>query len=324
MMNSVPDFHRQITEGIQNFRKSNSHHALFEPVDYLMGIGGKRMRPILTLMGCELFGGNTEDAMPAALAVEVFHNFTLMHDDIMDKAPLRRGHATVHEKWNINTAILSGDAMLIMAYELLSKSPPSKLAALLEIFNKAATGVCIGQQLDMNFECRKDVTVDEYIEMIRLKTAVLLGGALDLGATVADADRNSRNHLSAFGEHLGVSFQLRDDYLDAFGNPAVFGKQIGGDILSDKKTFLHIRTFEKASTEQRMILDDQLGPAENTEQKIRTVRDLMQKLNVENEVLDLSKSYFDSAMEHLRNVNTPEINKTLLRELASQLLNRQS
>ncbi|MCC6600848.1 MAG: polyprenyl synthetase family protein [Crocinitomicaceae bacterium] len=322
-MTSFEELQYLIEQHVESHRNSTSRDDLFEPIRYILGMGGKRMRPALTLMGCEIFGGKTADALDAALAIEIFHNFTLMHDDIMDKAPLRRGQPTVHEKWNSSTAILSGDAMLIQAYELISRSPLSKLPQLLSVFNKTATSVCIGQQLDMHFESRANVSISEYLEMIRLKTAVLLGGALSMGAIIAGAGEEDISHLQLFGEQLGISFQLCDDYLDTFGDPKIFGKQAGGDILSDKKTFLHIRTFEKASEKQRLQLSGLAGSSHKPDQKIRIVKGLMQDLMIDDEALSFSKQYLNSALNHLSSVNADDSRKKYLEDFASRLTERQ-
>jgi geranylgeranyl diphosphate synthase type II len=295
---------------------------LQEPIHYLLSIGGKRMRPVLALLGAELFGKDPKEALPAALCVEVFHNFTLMHDDIMDEAPLRRGQQTVHQKWNVNTAILSGDAMLIEAYDILCAYEGDVLKKLLPLFNKIALGVCLGQQMDMEFESRSDVTVEEYIEMIRLKTAVLLGGALEMGGTIAQAYNKDLEHLRLFGEKLGISFQLRDDYLDAFGDPATFGKQVGGDILADKKTYLLLACFQQANESQRALLRSLMGKDKHAEEKIRLVKQVMIETQADRAIEQASKMYYDQALLHLNNIQVNPKKKVLLASLAAQLLHR--
>ena len=227
---------------------------LYEPIDYILHLGGKRMRPILTLMAADIFSSNYKKALPAALAVEVFHNFTLVHDDIMDDAPLRRGKATVHEKWDISTGILSGDAMLILAYQYFENYEPIIFQKLAKLFSKTALEVCDGQQLDVDFETRKDVTIDEYINMIRLKTSVLVAAALKMGAIVAETNELDANLIYDFGLNLGLAFQLQDDYLDTFGDAATFGKQIGGDIIENKKTYLYLKALEVANPGPRTRL----------------------------------------------------------------------
>jgi geranylgeranyl diphosphate synthase type II len=323
-MTPASSLQQLVEQRIQAFRTESPVTSLTESIVYLMGIGGKRMRPVLTLMGCEAFGGKAEQALDAALAVEVFHNFTLMHDDIMDQAPIRRGQPTVHIRWNTNTAILSGDAMLIQAYQLLAGYPDHQLGTMLRVFNESAFGVCAGQQMDMDFEKREDVTVEEYIEMIRLKTAVLLGCALDLGACIGGATDGQMHHLRQFGEELGISFQLRDDYLDAFGDPEKFGKQVGGDILADKKTYLLIRCYEKASDGDRAMLRSLAGKRAHAEEKVAAIRGIMTALDADSEILEASERYYQSALTHLDALNLPADRTAPLRELAAHLLERQS
>ena len=257
---------------------------LYAPVRYLMGLGGKRLRPVLVMAACEACGGTREQALPAALAVELFHNFTLMHDDIMDEAPLRRGHATVHEKWDDNLAILSGDALHVMACEALLEAPSGALPSLLRMYHRTALEVCEGQELDMAFETRDTVALEAYMEMIRLKTSVLLAAALDMGGGSAGADDATRKALYEFGLHVGLAFQLQDDYLDAFGNPENFGKQVGGDILADKKTFLLIRALEKAQGADLEALQAELGAKQDG--KVERVLDLYRRLGVDAELRD--------------------------------------
>lgn len=227
---------------------------LYRPIDYILGLGGKRIRPILTLMACQAFNGKTENALDAALAIEMFHNFSLVHDDIMDAAPLRRGRKTVHEEWDVNTGILSGDAMLIKAYEFFEGYDAMIFKKLAALFTKTAMRVCEGQQYDVDFETRNDVTIQEYLVMIEYKTAVLVAAAMKMGAIVAGADENGAAAMYGFGRNLGIAFQLQDDYLDAFGDPKTFGKQIGGDIMENKKTILFLKAMELAAMEQRHTL----------------------------------------------------------------------
>src|SRR3978361_2125846 len=224
---------------------------LYEPIKYILSLGGKRMRPALLLMACDLFGGDVKKAISAALAIEVFHNFTLMHDDIMDNAPLRRGKTTVHERWNNNVGILSGDVMLIEGYKLMMQVDQPLLRPILNIFNETAVGVCEGQQLDMEFETRNNVGIDEYITMIRLKTAVVLGGALKIGALIGGASTADATLMHTFGEQLGIAFQWQDDILDVYGDPEKCGKQVGGDIISNKKTYLLLKALESAGHSQK-------------------------------------------------------------------------
>src|ERR1700712_847762 len=254
---------------------------LYEPIKYILSIGGKRMRPALLLMACDLFGGDVDEALAPALAIEVFHNFTLMHDDIMDNAPLRRGRTTVHERWNQNVAILSGDVMLIEGYKLMMQVEDRILRQVLDIFNDTAVGVCEGQQLDMEFESRDVVDIDEYITMIRLKTAVVLGVALKIGALIGGAPQQDADLLSRFGEQLGVAFQLQDDILDVYGDPEKFGKQVGGDIISNKKTYLLIKALELADEKQLGDLNYWLNVADfDAAEKVAAVKGIYNQLSI--------------------------------------------
>ena len=298
--------------------------TLADPIRYLLSLGGKRIRPVLTLLGHELFSGNPEQVISQALAVEVFHNFTLMHDDIMDNAPLRRGKQTVHEKWNINAAVLSGDGMMILSYDLLLKNQEDKFVELFRCFNQTAWEVCVGQQMDMDFEKREDVSLDEYLEMIRLKTAVLLGCALRLGAIAANASKEDQEHLRLFGEHLGLSFQLRDDYLDAYGDPEKFGKQVGGDILSDKKTYLYLHTANHEDSSIPAELKSLHGNSEDPNAKITSTLHLFSKSKADKVTLTKSESYYASALDHLNAISVSDEKKMALRNLASFLLERES
>ncbi|MEY2937692.1 MAG: hypothetical protein RL062_281 [Bacteroidota bacterium] len=320
-MKSLVELQQIISQDLEGFYTENANDPLFHPIHYLLKIGGKRMRPALVLLANQMLNGNIDDARSAALAVEVFHNFTLMHDDIMDEAPLRRGEITVHQKWNNNTAILSGDAMMIEAYRLLCLSPQGQLRQLMTVFNEVALGVCKGQELDMSFENRSDVSHDEYVEMIRLKTAVLLGGALQLGGIIANADIETQNHLFKIGEELGLSFQLMDDYLDAFGDPTKFGKRVGGDIVSDKKTYLRILLQERASEYDLQVIHSNFN---NDEEKIETIKNLMTAYQVDQDILSLKTKYSDSALAHLTAISCPEENKNELRRIIHQLAERES
>ena len=296
---------------------------LYDPLRYFMALGGKRMRPVLVLLGAELMGGKLEDAQHAALAIEVFHNFTLLHDDIMDEAPLRRGMATVHTKWNSNIAILSGDVMLVEAYKLISKTPTSVLPEILTVFNIAATDVCEGQQWDMNFEGQDDVNLSDYLNMIRLKTAVLLGAALQIGALCANADKQDAQNLYEFGCHLGIAFQLQDDILDVFGDPEIFGKQAGGDILSNKKTYLKLRALEKASTSQASDLKKWYSSKEfDSVEKVTAVTQLFENLNVREDAEMEMRRHYDIALKSLHNVQGSESHKAVLEHFAQELLVR--
>ena len=296
---------------------------LYEPIDYILKLGGKRMRPILTLMAADIFAGDYKKAMPAALAIEVFHNFTLVHDDIMDDAPLRRGKETVHEKWDISTGILSGDAMLILAYQYFENYEPVVFQKLAKLFSKTALEVCDGQQLDVDFETRKDVTIDEYINMIRLKTSVLVAAALKMGAIVAEADEENANLIYDFGLNLGLAFQLQDDYLDTFGDPETFGKQVGGDIIENKKTFLYLKTLDvadKATVKKikyfyrRKLKDNNIKITEVT--RIFKINDI--PFLIKEEIED----YTQKAFATLAEMNITEANKQNLKAFGLWLMNR--
>ena len=271
-MNDLSYLQNLISTEVNKMSYPEHPGQLYEPISYILSLGGKRMRPALLLMACELFGGDVNKAIPPALAIEVFHNFTLMHDDIMDKAPLRRGKTTVHEKWNQNVAILSGDVMLIEGYKLMMQVENHLLRQVLDIFNETAVGVCEGQQIDMEFETQQNVRIDEYINMIRLKTAVVLGGALKIGALIGSASQKDADLLSNFGIQLGIAFQLQDDILDVYGDPEKFGKQVGGDIISNKKTYLLIKALELAQGDEADELNDLLNATKfDSTQKVADV-----------------------------------------------------
>ncbi len=310
---------------IKQLQFSDNPPELYEPIRYLLSIGGKRMRPMLTLLGYYLYDDSFGKAMKPALAVEVFHNFTLMHDDIMDNAPKRRGMATVHEKWNANIGILSGDAMLVEAYNLLLDIEPNQLREVFTLFNKCALEVCEGQQKDMNFEQIESVSVAEYLDMIRQKTSVLLGFALQLGALLAGANRNDAQKLCEFGINIGLGFQLKDDLLDVYGNPEKFGKQVGGDIISNKKTYLLIRALEKADSETKKKLDYWIGMANfiSTE-KVEEVTKTFTNLGIKEETELLIQSYFDKAFKLLNEVEIEENKRVFLINFTENLIHREN
>ena len=303
---------------------SQKPNELYEPMSYILTLGGKRLRPILALIGTELFEGNIQEAIPSSLAVELFHNFSLIHDDIMDQAPLRRGKQTVHKKWNENIAILSGDAMLVKAYQCLSQSRKEILPELLFLFNKTAIQVCEGQQWDMNFEKTENVSIPQYLEMISLKTAVLLGCSLEMGAICARAGQEDRQHLYEFGRLIGVSFQLKDDILDAFGSSEKVGKQTGGDILADKKTYLMLKALELSNENQKRELKKWNGEREiNPSEKINSVLNIFHELDIPKISNQEANRFYEEALEHLQklNINTTEKNK--LSDFAEWLLHRE-
>jgi geranylgeranyl diphosphate synthase type II len=297
---------------------------LYEPITYIMSLGGKRFRPLLTLLAASIFDTDIEKAVKPAMAVEVFHNFTLMHDDIMDRAPLRRGMPTVHEKWNANTAILSGDVMLIRAYDLFLDLPKDKLRPVLNRFNQTAAEVCEGQQLDMNFETCWDVTEEEYIGMIRLKTSVLLGFALELGGMIAGADEQTTKLLYSAGENMGIGFQLKDDLLDVYGDPAKFGKQVGGDIIANKKTFLLIEALSKANGQLKTGLNHwiSLETFDNAE-KVNAVTGIYDALDIRAFTEHKINEYFSRGIASLQQLRTDSVQKKVLLEFVEQLVARE-
>ncbi|MGN7889585.1 polyprenyl synthetase family protein [Dyadobacter endophyticus] len=302
----------------------NTPVELYEPITYIMSLGGKRFRPLLTLLAASIFDTDIEKATKPAMAVEVFHNFTLMHDDIMDRAPLRRGMPTVHEKWNANTAILSGDVMLIRAYDLLLDVPQDKFRSVLMRFNQTAAEVCEGQQLDMNFETRWDVTEEEYIGMIRLKTSVLLGFALELGGMITGADEETTKLLYSAGENMGIGFQLKDDLLDVYGDPAKFGKQVGGDIIANKKTFLLIEALSKAEGQLKTELDHWIGleTFDNAE-KVVAVTGIYDALGIRAFTERKINEYFSRGMASLQQLRTDSVQKEVLLQFVEQLVARE-
>lgn len=298
--------------------------GLYEPADYFLKIGGKRIRPLACLMGNELFGDIQPDSWQIAHAIELFHNFTLLHDDIMDQAAIRRGQQTVHERNGVNTAILSGDVMLIRAYEYLAQISGEYLHDVIALFNKTAREVCEGQQLDMDFESRESVTLEEYLQMIKLKTSVLLAASLELGAIVGGATHNNRDRLYGFGKNLGIAFQIQDDYLDCFGDPAKFGKSVGGDIVRGKKTFLLIKALELAEGESLQELQQLSGPNNDLapQEKVSRVLNIYQDCGVDKWARELLNSYAAKALKHLDDVIVVSSRKESLRELAQYLLQR--
>ncbi|WP_439130063.1 polyprenyl synthetase family protein [Polaribacter sp.] len=296
---------------------------LYEPVDYILQLGGKRIRPVLTLMSADIFGKDYQKALPAALSVEVFHNFTLVHDDIMDDAPLRRGKPTVHEKWDINTAILSGDAMLILAYQYFENYKPAVFQKLAKLFSKTALEVCDGQQLDVDFETRKDVTIDDYMNMIRLKTSVLVAAALKMGAIVAEANDENADLIYDFGLNLGLAFQLQDDYLDTFGDPETFGKQVGGDIIENKKTFLYLKALEVADADAKKKLKYLYRKKlKENSLKIIDVTRIFRIHDIPLLVTQEIESYTEKAFNTLSKMDVSASNKQKLKDFGLWLMNR--
>ncbi|MDR3269874.1 MAG: polyprenyl synthetase family protein [Tannerella sp.] len=302
--------------------------SLFDPIEYTLSLGGKRIRPALMLMACNLYNERVDDALRPALGMEVFHNFTVLHDDLMDGAGKRRNHLTVHKKWNPNTAILSGDAMLIVAYQLIGETAAPFLKKTLTLFTQTALEICEGQQYDMEFESRREVTEEEYIEMIRLKTAVLPACCLKAGALIGGASEEDADHLYRFGIHIGLAFQLQDDLLDVYGNTQIFGKNIGGDILCNKKTFLLIHAMRLASDKQYAIIKRyQEVTEENTftpEEKIAAITSVYDELKIKEIVHARIRQYYDLAMQDLTLLQLPPERLTVLRETSRRLMVRES
>lgn len=324
-MLSFEEIRKKVEQVVSGLRFEYPPKSLYDPIEYTLALGGKRIRPALVLMAYNLYKEQVEAALAPAVGLEVFHNFTLLHDDLMDEADKRRNKPTVHKVWNANTAILSGDAMLIAAYELIGKTDAAHLKAVFDLFTQTALEICGGQQYDMEFETRTDVTEEEYIEMIRLKTAVLLACALKMGAILADAPAEDAEHLYQFGIHIGLAFQLQDDLLDVYGNTETFGKNIGGDILCDKKTFLLINAFRRADDRQRSELNRWIGAKpEHPEEKIAAVTYIYNELHLKELSEQKIEDYFARAMEHLDAVQVQPEKKAVLKQLSERLMNRQS
>ena len=305
----------------QNFDKEPKN--LYQPIDYIVQLGGKRLRPILTLMTADIFDVDYKLALPAAMAVEVFHNFSLVHDDIMDDAPLRRGKVTVHEKWNINTGILSGDAMLILAYQYFENYQPKTFRKLAKLFSKTALEVCEGQQYDVDFETRNDVTIPEYLKMIEYKTAVLVAAAMKMGAIIAQTSKENTNLIYDFGLNLGLAFQLQDDYLDAFGDPKTFGKQVGGDIIENKKTYLYLKALEFSKTDEKELLTQLFSvELEDNKAKIEAVKQIFNSTGATEATQKAIQEFTQKAFETLEKMNISEDKKTILKDFGQNLMNR--
>lgn len=323
-MKFIETYQKQFQAYLEAYNTIREPKNLYEPIQYILNLGGKRLRPVLTLMTAECFEGDVKDALDAALAIEVFHNFSLIHDDIMDAAPLRRGHQTVHEKWNLNTGILSGDAMLIMAYQLFENYPPEVYQQLCKLFSKTALEVCEGQQYDIDFETRNTVTISEYLKMIEYKTAVLVGAAMKMGAIIANASTEDQNRCYEFGKNLGIAFQLQDDYLDAFGDPETFGKQVGGDIIENKKTYLYLKALEFSSEKDQQQLT-QLFSSEDTESvtKIEIVKQIFRASGSAEATQKAISSYTKTAFDILKTINISEQQKQILESFGTQLMSRE-
>jgi geranylgeranyl diphosphate synthase type II len=313
-MNTIEKHLQTINEYFAKATISKKPENLYTPIEYVLSFGGKRIRPVLTMLACEIFGTPVAKALPQAAGIEIFHNFTLLHDDVMDNSDMRRNQPTVHKKWNANTAILSGDAMLIEAYKHICNAPADKLPAILRAFNNTALGVCEGQQYDMDFETRDDVTLDEYFEMIRLKTAVLLAGALEIGAIIGGASVEEQSNIYNYGIKIGLAFQLQDDLLDLYGNEQVFGKPIGSDIRENKKTYLYLKalTLLQKTTKQELTEKMQEG-------NVEAVRHIYDSINIKQHCLQEIENLYTQATEYLNKIP----NNIVLKNLGEVLINRE-
>ncbi len=322
-MQTLSHYQNLISEYFDQLQLNKEPKNLYQPIEYFLQLSGKRMRPVLTLMATDVFDEDCKKALAAATAVEIFHNFSLVHDDIMDQAPLRRGNETVHEKWNINTGILSGDAMLILAYQHFEEYEPKIFRELAKLFSKTALEVCEGQQYDVDFETRDDVTISEYIKMITYKTAVLVGAAMKMGAIIAETSEENANLIYNFGLNLGIAFQLQDDYLDAFGNPETFGKQVGGDIIENKKTYLYLKAmeFSTANEKEQLLHLFSIHPTDNSD-KIQTVKEIFNTSGVAKATQNAIHVYTLKALETLEEMNISKDKKNLLKNFGENLMNR--
>jgi geranylgeranyl diphosphate synthase type II len=322
-MEAIIQLQALFTTYLEEKKWVKSPENLYKPVEYILSLGGKRMRPVLTLLATDIFGGAVGEALPAAFAVEVFHNFSLVHDDIMDDAPLRRGKATVHEKWDVNTAILSGDAMLILAYQAFEKYEPVQFKALMQLFSQTALEVCEGQQWDVDFSFREDVTEPEYLKMISYKTAVLVGASMKMGAIIAQASAEKAQLIYDFGLNLGIAFQIQDDYLDAFGDPETFGKQVGGDIIENKKTFLYLKANELASQKDKETLAALFSyQPENPTQKIAIVKNIFTESGASNATQIAVKQYTQIAFDKINQLDISIQKKSFLVGFGNYLMGR--
>ncbi len=323
MNSKVSQYIDIINEALENIEYPKQPDSLYAPIRYEISLGGKRIRPVLMLMACELFGGDINQAIKPAIGLEMFHNFTLLHDDVMDQSNLRRGKPTVHKVWDENHAILSGDAMQIISTQLMTQVTPRFMPAVMETFLQTALEICEGQQFDMEFENRNDVTTEEYINMIRLKTAVLLGCALKIGAIIAGAPVAQANSIYQFGVNLGLAFQLQDDYLDVYGDPIIFGKNIGGDILNDKKTFMLIEAMRLAEGNDAGTLKQYIGNNdEDPREKIKAITDVYNNLAIDKLCQEKAESFYNAALASMDEVLVPEDRKLPLLALAKSLMNR--
>ncbi len=322
-MHQLEELLQIIEDAIKEIPLDKKPDDLYQPISYTMTLGGKRLRPILCLMSCEMFDGNINDALNVAVGVEIFHNFTLLHDDIMDDAPIRRGQPSVYKKWNQNIAILSGDTMFALAMRKIAESPINAVKEVMDAFAQTAIEVCEGQQYDLNFELMQDVSIAEYIEMIRLKTAVLLGCSVKSGAIIAAADKTFQDEIYEYGIKLGIAFQLKDDLLDTYGDEKLFGKKTGNDIVNNKRTYLLLKALEKANDEQKNEIKLLLNQSTLTEDdKIKRMIEVYDQLNIKTETENKILEYYQKAKNILCEINIDENKKVIIKEFSKRLLNR--
>ena len=323
-MYSSAEILKSVNAYLANLKYERKPKGLYEPIEYVLSMGGKRVRPVLMLLSYNMYKDNPETILSSACALETYHNYTLLHDDLMDNAEIRRGHETVHKKWDANTAILSGDSMLVLAYERMAQCPKEKLAEVLSLFTETALEIGEGQQYDMEFENRTDVKEAEYIEMIRLKTSVLLACAVKMGAILADASAEDAENLYKFGEQIGLAFQLQDDFLDVYGDPAVFGKAIGGDITSNKKTFMLINAFNHATAEQKAELSKWIAATDfDANEKIAAVTRIYNEIGIDRMAKEKIEFYFKESKRYLERVNLPEERKRELVSYTNDMMKRE-
>lgn len=321
---TVKEITELVNEGINSLPYDRKPQSLYEPIKYTMSQGGKRIRPVLTLLSYYMFRDDIRQALPCAMGLEMYHNYTLLHDDLMDNADMRRGNMTVHKKWDANTAILSGDSMLVLSYQLMSQCPQEMLQQVIDTFTITALEIGEGQQYDMDFEKRTDVTEEEYIEMIRLKTSVLLACAAKIGAILAGASSEEQNHAYRFGEQLGLAFQLQDDFLDVYGDEKVFGKKIGGDITSNKKTYMLIKALERAEGIDRQQLEYWIEAQEfDRSEKVNAVTEIYTRLGIDTLAKERIDKYFTSALDNLDAISAPAERKAELLSFVQQMMRRE-
>lgn len=323
MKYTIEQLAEKISAEVSKLQFKSEPVLLYRPIEYTLNQGGKRLRPLLSLVSCQMFNGNVDESLIPAVSLEMFHNFTLIHDDIMDKAPIRRGKPTVYQKWNENVAILSGDTLFAMAYDHLMGYPKAQLRDLIKLLNETAIGVCEGQQLDMDFESKPSVSINEYIEMIRLKTAILIGACLKAGAITANTSTEDQKKMYLFGENIGLAFQLMDDLLDVFGDVSKFGKSNGGDIRENKKTFLFLKSLEIARGEDLKTLQHYFSRTDFDEQeKFSAVKSIYKRLNLKSITEELMNRYYDKAHQILSTIDVTTENKAQLIELTNSIMQR--